>query len=203
LNGNRSANRTGFRDVASESHEVRMRHNSVGNIDREVVGRIACASLRHEGEVPGTIVSRSRVCSTRQGNKKACCRCAKRKLFHVDFSAASQRCLVAMEMVKRLVRQKKNISSRRINTARGRRSRHHEFVTGSVSVLDPSTATPSRHLAQRRSVDRAESATARVHLRSAVFRPVCRRQHRRTPFAFDRQDRRHRRHIRLRCRCRN
>ena len=42
-----------------------MRHNSVGNIDSEVVGRIACASLRHEGEVPGTIVGRSRVCGIR------------------------------------------------------------------------------------------------------------------------------------------
>ena len=66
-----------------------MRHNPVRNIDSEVVGRIACASLRHEGEVPGTIVGRPRVCGTRQGNKKACCRCVKRKLFHVDFSEAT------------------------------------------------------------------------------------------------------------------
>jgi len=60
-----------------------MRHNSVGNIDSEVVGSIAGAALRHEGEVPGAIVGRSRVCGTRQGNKEACCRCVKRKLFHV------------------------------------------------------------------------------------------------------------------------
>jgi hypothetical protein len=33
-----------------------MRHNSVRNIDSEVVGRIACASLRHEDEIPRTIV---------------------------------------------------------------------------------------------------------------------------------------------------
>jgi hypothetical protein len=65
LNGYRSANRAGFRDVSSESHEVRLRHNSVRNIDGEVVGGIACASLRHEDEVPRTIVGRSRVCGMR------------------------------------------------------------------------------------------------------------------------------------------
>ena len=64
VNGHRSANRAGFRDVAFKLQEVRVRHNSVGNIDSEVVGRIACASLRHEGEVPGTIVGRSRMCGT-------------------------------------------------------------------------------------------------------------------------------------------
>ena len=52
-------------DESSEPHEVRMRHNSVRNIDSEVVGRIACASLRHEDEVPRTIIGRSRVCGTR------------------------------------------------------------------------------------------------------------------------------------------
>lgn len=46
-----------------------MRYNSAGNIDGEVVGRIACASLCHEDEVPRAIVSRSRACGMRQGNK--------------------------------------------------------------------------------------------------------------------------------------
>ena len=61
-----------------------MRHNAVENIDSEVVGRIAGASLRHEHQVPGTIVSRSRVCCRRQGNKTNDCRRAKRKLFHIN-----------------------------------------------------------------------------------------------------------------------
>ena len=65
MNAHRSANRAGFRDVSSELQEVRMRHNSVRNVDSEVVGRIACASLRDEGEDPRTIVGRSRVCATR------------------------------------------------------------------------------------------------------------------------------------------
>ena len=42
-----------------------MRHDSVRNIDGEVVGRIARASLRHEDEVPRAIVGRSRVCGMR------------------------------------------------------------------------------------------------------------------------------------------
>ena len=58
-----------------------MRQNAVRNIDSEVVGRIACASLRHEDEVPRTVVSRSRVCGTRQGDKKAYCHCESESLF--------------------------------------------------------------------------------------------------------------------------
>ena len=61
-----------------------MRHNAIENIDSEVVGRIAGASLRHEHQVPGTIVSRSRVCGRRQGSKTNDCRRAKRKLFHIN-----------------------------------------------------------------------------------------------------------------------
>ena len=64
LDCHRSANRAGFRDVSSELQEVRMGHNSVRNIDSEVVGRIAYASLRHEDEIPRTIVSRPCVCGT-------------------------------------------------------------------------------------------------------------------------------------------
>jgi len=46
-----------------------VRHNSARNVDSEVLGRIARASLRHEGEVPGTIVGRSRVRGVRTANK--------------------------------------------------------------------------------------------------------------------------------------
>jgi hypothetical protein len=60
-----------------------VRHNSARNVDSEVLGRIARASLHHEGEVPGTIVGRSRVRGVRNCDKQACCSCAKQKLFHV------------------------------------------------------------------------------------------------------------------------
>jgi hypothetical protein len=88
LNRHRSANSAGFRDVSSEPHEVGMRHNSVRNIDGEVVGGIARALLRHEDEIPRTIVGRSRVCGMRHGNKTDYCSRAKRKLFHHNFSGA-------------------------------------------------------------------------------------------------------------------
>jgi hypothetical protein len=65
-----------------------MRHNSVSDVDGEVVGRVACALLRHEDEVPRTIVGRSRVCGRCQGNKTDDCRRAKQKLFHSDLSEA-------------------------------------------------------------------------------------------------------------------
>ena len=65
-----------------------MRHNSVGNIDGEVIGGITCASLRHEDQIPRTIVSRSRACGMRQGNKADRCRREKQKPFHDNFSRA-------------------------------------------------------------------------------------------------------------------
>jgi hypothetical protein len=98
-----------------------MRHNSVGNIDSEVVGSIAGAALRHEGEVPGAIVGRSRVCGTRQGNKEACCRCVKRKLFHVISPKRTDGFWVRHGNGEAIDPLKENIFSHRINTARGRR----------------------------------------------------------------------------------
>lgn len=122
LDGHRSANCAGFRDVSSELHEVRMRHNPVRNIDSEVVNRIACASLRHEGEVPGTIVGRSRMCGIRQGNKNARFHCDKRELLHADFSKLSKRNWVHLGNGEAIVPLKEDVSSRRIKVARGRRA---------------------------------------------------------------------------------
>jgi hypothetical protein len=88
LNGHRRANRAGFCDVSPKPNEVRMRHNSVRNINSEVVGWIACASLRHEDEAPRTIVGRSRLCSTSWRKKTAYRRCVTQKNFHRRFSEA-------------------------------------------------------------------------------------------------------------------
>src|ERR1700704_2372761 len=41
VNRHRRMNRTGFRDVSLEFYEIGMSHNSVRNIDSEVVGGIA------------------------------------------------------------------------------------------------------------------------------------------------------------------
>src|SRR5438445_2808388 len=48
VNRHRRMNRTGFRDVSLEFHQIGMSHDAVGNIDGEVVGGIAGAPLRHE-----------------------------------------------------------------------------------------------------------------------------------------------------------
>jgi hypothetical protein len=61
-----------------------------------------------------------------------------------------------MEMVKRLVRQKKTFPHVVSTPREVGESHHHEFGIWSVSVLHASTATASQHLAERRAVDRAE-----------------------------------------------
>jgi hypothetical protein len=68
LNRHRSANRTGSRHVASEPDQIRMRHDSVGDVNGEIIDRIARASLRHKNEVPGSIVGRSSLCDGGQGS---------------------------------------------------------------------------------------------------------------------------------------
>ena len=82
LNRHRRMNRTGFRDISSESHEIGMSHDAVGNIDGEVVGGIACALLRREDEVPGAIVSGTRVCHRCRGDKAGGCNDPERRRLH-------------------------------------------------------------------------------------------------------------------------
>src|SRR5258708_7100687 len=50
VNRHRRMNGTRFRDISLEFYEIGMSHNSVRNIDSEVVVGIACALLRHEDE---------------------------------------------------------------------------------------------------------------------------------------------------------
>jgi len=169
LNGHRGANRAGSRDVSSEPYEVRFRHDSVGNIDSKIVDRIACASLRHEDEVPGPIVGRSRVCGTRYGNKKACCRCAKRKLFHVDFSEAANGVWVRYGNGE--ASQKKPFPHAVSTPREVGGLHHHGFGTWAVPVLHASTATASQHLVERRAVDRAEQIYADRHRPAAQRDP--------------------------------
>jgi hypothetical protein len=83
----KSANRTRSRHIASEPHQIWMRNYSVGDVDGEVIGRIACASLRHEYEVPGPVIGRAGVRDGSQG-KTACDHCGKQELLHHRFSEA-------------------------------------------------------------------------------------------------------------------
>src|SRR5882757_9741001 len=73
VNRHRRMNRTGFRDVSLEFYEIGMSHNAIGNIDSEVVTGIACAPLRHEGEIPGAIIGGSRLCHRCRGDKAGGC----------------------------------------------------------------------------------------------------------------------------------
>src|SRR5258707_5832995 len=82
MNRHRRMNRTRFRDVSLEFYEVGMSHNSVGNIDGEVVSRIACAILRHEEEIPGTVISGARVGHGYRGDKAGGCNHPERRRLH-------------------------------------------------------------------------------------------------------------------------
>jgi hypothetical protein len=73
VNRHRRMNRTGSRDVPLEFYEIGVSHNSVGNIDGEVVSGIACAILRHKDEIPGTIINRTRVCHRCRGDQASGC----------------------------------------------------------------------------------------------------------------------------------
>jgi hypothetical protein len=55
VNRHPRANRTGLRDVSFEFYELGMSYNAIGDIDGEVVTGIACALLRHKGEIPEAI----------------------------------------------------------------------------------------------------------------------------------------------------
>jgi hypothetical protein len=79
VNGHRSSNRARPRHVASEPHQIWMGDETVGDVDGEVISRIARASLRHEEKVPGSVIGRSSLCDGAQGDKTACDRRGKQK----------------------------------------------------------------------------------------------------------------------------
>src|SRR6266446_1056124 len=82
VNRHRRMNRTGFRDGSLEFYEIGMSHNSVGNIDGEVVTGIAGARLCHEGEIPGAIISGARVGHGYRGDKAGGCNHPERRRLH-------------------------------------------------------------------------------------------------------------------------
>src|SRR5712664_3179534 len=82
VNRHRRMNRTGFRDISLEFYEIGMSHNAVGNIDSEVVAGIASAPLRHEGEIPGTIIGGSRLCDRCRGHEADDCNHPERRRLH-------------------------------------------------------------------------------------------------------------------------
>jgi hypothetical protein len=49
-----------------------MRDDAVSDVDGEIIGRIARASLRHEEKVPGTVVRRAGLCDRYEGDQATC-----------------------------------------------------------------------------------------------------------------------------------
>ena len=83
LNGHRSANRPRFRDIASEPDEIRMRNNPIVDVDGEIVGRIASASLCHKDKVSGPVVRGAGLCGGRKSDNAARNRRISEDLFHL------------------------------------------------------------------------------------------------------------------------
>jgi hypothetical protein len=65
-----------------------MGDDTVGDVDGEVISRIARAPLRHEEKVPGSIIGRSSLRDGGQGNQTASDRRGKQKPLDHDFSEA-------------------------------------------------------------------------------------------------------------------
>ena len=63
-----------------------MGDDTISDVDREVIGRIARTALRHEEEIPRTVVSRASLRTGRQGNKRDCSCHAEQKILHRDIS---------------------------------------------------------------------------------------------------------------------
>jgi len=68
-----------------------MRDNAVGDVDGEVIGRIACASLRHENEVPGPVIRRAGLRDGSQGKREPAI-VAQNKSFFIIVSPKRWRC---------------------------------------------------------------------------------------------------------------
>ena len=75
--------------MAPEPHEVGMRNGAVSDVDREIIGRIARASLRHEEKVPGPVVSRASLCDRYEGDQATRGYRICKKVFHCVLQAFS------------------------------------------------------------------------------------------------------------------
>jgi hypothetical protein len=60
LNGYGCTYRAGPRDVTFESDQIRMRDDAIVDVDGEIIGRVARATLRREDKVPGSMTAPQR-----------------------------------------------------------------------------------------------------------------------------------------------
>src|SRR5882757_7120395 len=90
MNGYRSTNGTRARHIASELHQIWMGDDSIGDVDGEIIGRIARAPLCHEEKVPRPVVGRASLCDGGQGNKRDCGCHTEQRIRHHHISEALQ-----------------------------------------------------------------------------------------------------------------
>src|SRR3954454_22830268 len=70
MNGYRSTNGTRARPIAFELHQIWRGDDSIGDVDGEIIGRIARAPLRHEEKVPRPVIGRTSLRDGGQGNER-------------------------------------------------------------------------------------------------------------------------------------
>ena len=125
MNDHRSANRSRPRDVTFEPDEIRMRDNSAVNVNGEIVGRIASASLRHKDKVPGAIVRGAGLCGGRKGDKTARGCSISKNRFHLFL----QTVVIDLEA---------SLSNRSLDTSRLSEARDRMLVQSSSKRFEPS-----------------------------------------------------------------
>jgi hypothetical protein len=82
VNGHRSSNCAGPRDIASEIHQIWVCDDSIGYVDREIIRRIASATLRKENQIPGAVIWRAGVGSCGQQLASKSCHDRERMFIH-------------------------------------------------------------------------------------------------------------------------
>src|SRR5258707_5831439 len=90
MNGYRSTNGTRARHIAFELHQIWMGDDSIGDVDGEIIGRIARSPLRHEEKVPRPVVGRTSLRDGGQGNKRDYGCHTEQKILHHHISEALQ-----------------------------------------------------------------------------------------------------------------
>ena len=92
MNGHGGAGGTRARHIAPEPHQIWMGDDPISDVDGEVIGRIARASLRHEKQVPGAVLGRAGLHDGGQGNKRDCGCQAEQGILHHHISVVLTFC---------------------------------------------------------------------------------------------------------------
>src|ERR1700747_1216109 len=70
--------------MTPELHEIGMPDDAIGDVDGEIIGRVACASLRYEDKIPGTVIRRTGLCDRYEGHQATRGYCGSEEVFHCE-----------------------------------------------------------------------------------------------------------------------